>query len=407
MLTSLKAPFAAILLSSVALVPATTVAFVATADVAIAKSDNAGGGGKGNSGGKSGNAKSSGSKGGSSAKATTSGSKGGGKSGGGASASRGHGGLDDLFNKITGKGKTKSANAKRSSTSSSAKLAGAAPKQRPEKGDMHPSSLGKMNGALNANVNAIIAHVKNGNTNGPIGGMAALAIAGYAAESAAETLALAEDFAALDQALIDAGFVDDEGAPNLQAYLDSLEDVEGQGEITAIEAAIAGEEGAPTIEEALSGEINMVQDFASVEDYLAYRDGTAGEPPIESVELGIAATDGQARPGDEDLEFANERIGDRTEAEDYMLSIWNKGDGAEFTDDGEERVRTDAEIALLDALYDRLEADGEVLSTAIEEYADLPEAPMEDEPVVEDDVAECTSGDPDCVVAGEEVAAVE
>ena len=42
---------------------------------------------------------------------------------------------------------------------------------------MHPSNLGKMNGPLNANVNALIAHVKNGNTNGPIGGMAALAVA--------------------------------------------------------------------------------------------------------------------------------------------------------------------------------------------------------------------------------------
>ena len=406
MLKSLKAPFAAILLSSVALVPATTVAFVATADVAVAKSDNAGGGGKGNSGGKSGNAKSSGSKGGSSAKATTSGSKGGGKSGGGATASRGHGGLDDLFNKITGKGKTKSANVKRNTASGSAKVAGATPKQRPEKGDMHASSLGKMNGALNANVNAIIAHVKNGNTNGPIGGMAALAVAGYAAEGAAETIALAEEFAALDQALIDAGFVDDEGAPDLQAYLDSLEGVEGQGEITAIEEAIAGEEGAPTLEEALSGEVNMVQDFETLEDYLAYRDGTAGAAPIDAIDTPLIATDGLERPSDEDLEYAAERIDDRTEAEDYMLSIWNKGDGAEFTE-GEERVRTDAEIALLDALYDRLDADGEVLSSAIEEYADLPEAPMEDEPVVEDEVTECTGGDPDCVVAEEEVAAVE
>ena len=44
----LKSTLTAILLSSVALVPAATVAVVATADVAHAKSDKAGGNGNGN-----------------------------------------------------------------------------------------------------------------------------------------------------------------------------------------------------------------------------------------------------------------------------------------------------------------------------------------------------------------------
>lgn len=401
MSVNLKGPLTALMVSSLAIVPATTIAYVATADAAFAKSDKAGGNGNGK--GNGGSAKSSkssagGAKGKSETKSASSG--GGGKS-------RGHGGLDGFFEKLTGKDKAKSAKSKSAGMSSkSAKIAGATPKARPEKGDMHPSSLGKMNGALNANVNAIIAHVKNGNTNGPIGGMAALAVAGYAAEGAAETIALAEEFAALDRALIDAGFVTEEGAPDLDAYLASLEGTEGQGSIDAIEQALNEEEGALSIEDALLGENNLVQDFATVEEYLAYRDGTAGEAPIEAIETRIAATDGLERPREEDLEYASERIDDRTEAEDYMLSIWNKGDGAEFIE-GEERVRTEAEIALLDALYDRLEADGEVLSTAIEEYADLPEAPMEDEPVVEDDVAECTGDDPDCVVPEEEIAAVE
>jgi hypothetical protein len=54
---------------------------------------------------------------------------------------------------------------------------------------MHPSQLGNMNGALNANINAVLAHIRNGNTNGPVGGLAALAVADAALADVERVLA--------------------------------------------------------------------------------------------------------------------------------------------------------------------------------------------------------------------------
>lgn len=359
MLSKLKGPLTAAMVSSLALVPAAAIAFMATAEIAIAKSDNAGGNGKGHGGQKSVS--------GSSARSSSSG--GGGKS-------RGHGALDKLFGKITGQA---TASAKKTQT----------------EGEMHPSQLGKMNGALNANVNALIAHVKNGNTNGPIGGMAALAVAGYAADGAAEIIARYEDFAALDQLLIDNGYVDADGSPDLQAYLDALEGVAGNGINPTIEDAIAGV-GTLTLEEALLFDNNGVQDFATLEEYEAWRDGTAGADPIEGADTLITDLEGQERPTEEEVDFAEDRIEDRTSAEDYMLSIWNKGDG-------DDSVRSESEEELLTLLYDRIAADGETLDMAIEEHADLPEPPA---PVEGEVVTECAADDLDCAPL-EEVAAAE
>ncbi len=79
-----------------------------------------------------------------------------------------------------------------------------------------PSELGKMNGALHASINAITAHIRNGQiTNGPVGLMAGLAIADAtaaeataAAAGAAEVLDLAAAYDALGTALGSAGFAD-------------------------------------------------------------------------------------------------------------------------------------------------------------------------------------------------------
>lgn len=377
MLSKLKGPLTAAMVSSLALVPATTVAYVATADIAVAKSDKAGGGGKGAS------QKSSKSKAGTKGK---SGSKSASRSG----KSRGHTGLDKFLGKLTGKKtvtKTKRASA--------APKVAAAPKKALTEDAMHPSQLGKMNGALNANVNALIAHVKNGNTNGPIGGMAALAVAGYAAEGAAETITLYEDFAALDQMLIDNGYTDDEGNPDLQAYLDALEPTEGNGGNDVIQNALDGT-GDLTLEEALMAENNGVQDFETLDDYVAWRDGTPGADPIDGADTLIARTDGVERPSDEDIAYAEDRIADKTSAEDYMLSIWNKGDG-------DDSMRSDAEEQLLAELYKRIEADGEALTGAIEEYADLPEPPAPDEG---EDLTECAADAAECAPE-EEIAAAE
>lgn len=373
MLNKLKGPLTAAMVSSLALVPAATVAYMATADIAIAKSDKAGGNGKGNGATKSSSAGSKGKSGTKSASA-------------GGSKSRGHGGLDKFLGKLTGK---QAAQSKGSG--------GAAGKSKKlvEEGTMHASALGKMNGPLHANVNALIAHVKNGNTNGPIGGMAALAVAGYAATGAEEALAIADKFAALDQLLIDNEYVDDEGNPDLQAYLDDLEPTPGNGENQAIEDALNGI-GDLTIEEALMGANNGAQDFESVDEYVAWRDGTAGADPIEGAGDLIAELDGQERPDDELVDYYNDRITDRTAAEDYMLSIWNKGDG-------DDTMRSAEEDQLLTTLYDRLAADGDALTGAIEEYADLPEPPAPEET---EEVAECGAEDAECA-GDEEIAAAE
>lgn len=383
MLTKLKGPLTAAMVSSLALVPATTVAYMATADIAVAKSDKAGGGGKG--GGQKSAKSKSGTKGKSAAKGksgTKSASAKGGKS-------RAHTGLDKFIGKLTGKKtvtKTKRA-------SGGAKVAGASKKSL-EYG-MHPSELGKMNGALNANVNALIAHVKNGNTNGPIGGMAALAVAGYAATGADETVELADKFATLDQMLIDNDYVDAEGNPDLQAYLDALESTPGNGENSVIRDALDGI-GDLTLEQALLAENNGEQDFESLADYEAWRDGTTGADPIDGAGDLITELEGQDRPDDELVDYYRERIEDRTAAEDYMLSIWNKGDG-------DDTMRSEQEERLLTTLYDRIEADGDALTGAIEEHADLPEPPAPD---AGDEVVECAADDAECGV-DEELAAAE
>ena len=194
MLKKLKAPLTAILLSSVAVVPAAAISFVATTDVAFAKSDKAGGNGNGKGGG--GNSKSSRSKGKSGSKSASSSSRGGSKSRGG--------GFGRFMDKLTGKDK---AAARKQSM---AKVA----KDDP----MHPSNLGNMNGALNANENAIAAHIRNGNTNGPVGLMAAYVSGRATTENAVEELGEgAGDYIELNDALVENGYVDEDGNPDLEA----------------------------------------------------------------------------------------------------------------------------------------------------------------------------------------------
>lgn len=395
---NLKTPLTAVMLSSLALVPATSVAFMATADMAIAKSDKGGGNGGSKGGGKGASQKSQKSKGGAKA-------KGGGKSAS-SGGSRGHTAFDGLFDKLTGKDKAKTKAASKSKakvktttrTASAPKSVKAAPKARPTTDGLAPNELGKMNGALNANVNAIIAHVKNGNTNGPIGGMAALAIAGYAADGASETIETAGKYDTLDQLLIDNGYVDADGNPDVDAYLSDIAGTPGNGTLDPIETAQRGE-GSLTLEEALLAENNGVRDFADLAEYEAWRDGTAGATPINEVDTLITDLAGTERPTDEEIEQANQLTEDRTAAEDYMLSIWNKGDG-------DPSVRSDSEQAMLDQLYERLEADGATLTNAIEEYADLPDPVMQDEPTIEDSPG-CSIDDSSCDPADEEFAAAE
>ena len=175
---SMKATLTAVMLSSVALVPAAAVSLMATADVAYAKSDKAGGNGNGN--GNAGNRGNSGNNGKSGDRAA----KSNGKSGDKKSASRGASkSLKSMIRSVTGQDKK----ATKRRSSGKVRLAKTDP--------MHPSNLGNMNGALNANINAVLAHIVNGNTNGPVGHLAALAVANVNAEGAQEIVDLEEDFA--------------------------------------------------------------------------------------------------------------------------------------------------------------------------------------------------------------------
>jgi hypothetical protein len=75
---------------------------------------------------------------------------------------------------------------------------------------LKPNELGKMNGALHANINAVLAHIRNGQTtNGPVGLLAGLAVAdGAVGEAAAKAAALeteAAGYVDLETALADAG----------------------------------------------------------------------------------------------------------------------------------------------------------------------------------------------------------
>ena len=383
---TLKTVLTATLLSSVALVPAATVVTFATTDAAYAKSDKSNGG---SNGGRSAEARSGG---GSSDKAQ---GKGKNKSGSnGKSASRGGpSAIEGFFDRLTGKDNAKTvrkvqpAKVERKAVSAAPKVAPAAP-PRPAKGSgMHASELGKMNGALNANVNALIAHLKNGNANGPIGGMAMLAAAGYAADGMDDIVALKNEYIALDDALIAAGYVDMDGAPDLDAY---LADVAGNGEIEAVQIALAGE-GPVTLEDAL-----VLEGFVDAEGnpdldaYIDYRDGIA---PIEAVNTPLTRIDGAERPTGPELDQAEELIAARGDAEGYMLSIWNKNP------DSDPDIVTQAERDLLDKLYDRLAADADMLTEAIETYAPPPPAPV---PTVEGDLP-CDLENESCSPGDEEI----
>ena len=299
MLKKLKAPLTAILLSSVAVVPAATISYVATTDAAFAKSDNAGG--KGNSGNKGGG------KGKGASKNKLKGGKSAGRGGSGGKVGLG---LNKFINKLTGKDKS-------SNRSASNRLA--------EDVSMHPSNLGNMNGALNANENAILAHIRNGNTNGPVGLMAALAAADYNSEGDQELLDtnLAADYAALDEALGDYESYEE----YRKAYIGTGTEDEPKNRHLfdqRIENAY-NNIGQADLEEALG-------DYESYEEYReAYiGTGTEDEPKdpdeydesIEEAYSNVGYNQGTA----DELEQAADDLADYDQALDDLVDYWNKGD---------------------------------------------------------------------------------
>lgn len=257
MTPTIKAGLLATTMAAMALVPAAGVVTLATADAAHAKGEgngNGGGGGNGNGnggGGERGN-------GGSEARGGQSEARGGGRPewaggqrNGGENGNRGggrsenaRGGSDpisDFIRKLSGEEKREARTQARADSRPArqapteyAPEVSIAPVKRPSRSsDMHPSELGNMNGALNANMNAVLAHIRNGNTSGPVGQMAALAVASAAATDAREVLSSpdAEGYAEFQSILEDQGF------DSLEAYRASEEENE------AIEEALAGFDG--------------------------------------------------------------------------------------------------------------------------------------------------------------------
>lgn len=191
-----------------------------------------------------------------------------------------------------------------------------------ETAGMSPSELGSMNGALHANINAVLAHIRNGNTSGPVGALAGLAMADYNAAGAQDLLDLAAQYDALASALEEAGFA------SMEEYEAALE----AGETEAI---------------------------AAIDDAKAA--------------LGDAA-DGEA-PSEDDIAAAEAALADQQAAEDGILDAWNKS--------GEASDEEKAE--LLQALRDRLDAENEAIATTMEEVdlASATEEVAEEEPAAE------------------------
>ncbi len=377
----LKSTLTALLLSSVALVPAATIAVVATADAAHAKSDKAGGngngGGNGNKGGNSANAKS---------KSTTTASRG---NGGGSGKTRVRSGDDPVGNfirKLTGQDKKK-AKTTRTKTRSAAPQVAKAPKAR-EKDAMHPSNLGNMNGALNANVNAVAAHIRNGNTNGPVGHLAALAVANASAAGAQEVVDAENAHQNLDDLL---------GEQTVEEYLDQRNGVTDP----AVEEALAALDGLTEEDEGYEEAVTNLEDALgdrSLEEYEAAREGDGGNADIDEAiaALGGNAEDGTAptaeRPSEEDVAEAEENLEAQSDAEGNILAYWNKNPDANPDEVTEE------EQALLDKLNERLEAD----SAAIEEAI----ATTADGDAMDEDAAECDTEDGCEAPEDEDVASV-
>ena len=107
---------------------------------------------------------------------------------------------------------------------------------------LRPNQLGSMNGAMHASLNAVAAHIRNGNTNGPVGALAGLAVADHDAAEAEGVIETAAVFETLDETLEAAGY------DTLQDYLDSGET---DGDIDAALAALGDltEEDRPSEDE--------------------------------------------------------------------------------------------------------------------------------------------------------------
>jgi hypothetical protein len=375
----LKSALSAALVSSVLLVPAAAVGTFVFADAAYAKSENAGGKSS-ESRGKSSESR------GNSSKAKSSNGK--------SSSSRGKsgGGLEGFFNKLTGKDKAKS--------KGGSKKAAAAVVEAPidcggegqedcvaETRTLHASELGKMNGALHANENAILAHIRNGNmSNGPVGLMAGYA---YATAGSADARALLEsdqasEYMALQEALGDQfdTYGDYEAWKAEQDLLEPEDrDLDYEQIVMNVDEAksMLGEK---TYQDALG-------DYASFDEYLdaTYFEGDL----IEGAELDTDLENAYAALGQYDpdtasaLDDAGEAVGAYDDALAALYDAWNKG-GADSENADDLKAMLDARVSEyggVQALYD--EMNPVEVETEVETEVDPGTCSIEDVDCLPDD----------------------
>jgi len=336
MTTPFKTAIAALAVSAFITAPVVIGTSVLGASAAYAKSENASGGksNAGNGGGKS-NAGKSGNK---STKLTTRGKS-------STKSQKGGKPLKDLFSRKSGSGNGKLLDIFKPKSKRTAGKTTRSAKAKPNEFGLHPHDLGKLNGALNSSPNAKLAHIRNGNFNGPVGLAAALAVADYqAGEIDTASIEAAQAILDYDQALHDGALAD-----ALFASPDFTDDVEFQAalDLAAFDLGYA--------------------------DYDAYR--AENTDPLVDAEL-EALLDNTIPPSEDDVIAATatlEQASSVKDAEMALLDAWNKGD-ADDPNAGLvlEAIRTslpnDEQIA--EALGET-ETDTELLEPTPEEIADL------------------------------------
>jgi hypothetical protein len=315
MKSTLKASFTAIMMTSVAIGAVATIGTLSSADAAYAKSENSG--------------KKSEKSRGRSSEARENKGRSGEKS---ASRDTSSGGAEALFRKLIGQEKKA---AKPSASSERAQPAQASKSKKADR-TFHPSQLGNMNGAMNANINAVLAHIRNGNGSGPVGHVAAWVAAATRPESDQLILNRVALFNALDSS---------DDYKSVEEYYTALE---------------GGAESDDSIDTALMA--------------LGYDVTNWGDAPAN------LALD----PADPFASGANESLVAEKEAERRLLAYWNKNPGGDVNDG---TALTDAEEGLLVELRARFsEAD----------LAAIKDALPEEETGVSDDEDACDGLDEAC-----------
>jgi hypothetical protein len=214
--------------------------------------------------------------------------------------------------------------------------------------------LGNMNGAMNANVKAVLAHIRNGNTNGPVGAVAALvsADAKLGDLDAQEVLDRAEVWETFDAAVSSA--LNGTDYVTITDYVEAKE-AAGAATLQYQDDLAAWNESDGAYQAALTA----LQNGEITEDQLPPEPGLAPTAPdmfvtIDAAEALIGSEPAAERPLDADIASAK----GVTDAESALLALWNKNP------DSAEDLTTE-EQALLDSFRARFsDADLEAIAKA-------------------------------------------